>query len=139
MGTVILLKGLPCSGKTEYALKWCNGKIGRVRISRTDICRTLGLRSDIEKNVLAYDAAIRILRISLHYGYDVIIDECNLYGPDYSLFLSNAQQMGGKIKFVSIKTSPEDCKKRSAQLGHPISDDMIDRLWEKHKDWILKG
>ena len=43
--TLLMMKGLPLSGKTEWALGWVAKGRNRVRVSWTDIMATLGRKS----------------------------------------------------------------------------------------------
>ena len=136
MNTLIVIKGLPMSGKTTWARQWASEKQNRIRISWTDIINILGKEFRRERSSLAVDAALRLMLNAFRKNMDVVLDECNLYGPDWSVFVGKASQAHAKIVYKSFKTSPEECKKRNALNGHPYSDEMIDKLWQKWGDWI---
>lgn len=88
---------------------------------------------------LAVDASLRMMRQALRKGKDVILDECNLYGPQFGLYMSFAQQLKAKVEFHSIKTSAEECKKKCLAQGGDTSElAYIDRLDEVYRAWIDK-
>lgn len=83
--------------------------------------------------ILAMDANLRLMRQALRKGYDVILDERNLYAPQFSLFLSSAKMLGARVEMKVINTSPEECKKRCLADGGDTSMLMyIDRMHEKY-------
>ena len=68
--TLIMLKGLPLSGKTEWAEKWVAKGRNRVRVSWTDIMRSCGRKSR-DRRLLAYETATHLMVQALKRGNDV--------------------------------------------------------------------
>lgn len=56
-----MMKGLPCSGKTEWATEWVNKKTNRVRLSWSDVLLTIGDRFRGEHKLLAFEGFLRML------------------------------------------------------------------------------
>ena len=71
--TLLLMKCLPCSGKTEWALRWVEGKHNRVRVSWTDILKSIGRKSR-DRRLLAFETAIHLMLQALKNGFDVVLD-----------------------------------------------------------------
>lgn len=84
-----------------------------------------------ERIVIAYDAALRMMMNAIRQDKDVVIDECNLYAPRFSLFVARAQQLRANVKWQIIKADPdrvkEECRKRGV-----LCDADIDLLMEKY-------
>ena len=59
--TLLLVKGLPFSGKTEFAKKWCDAASDRVRVSWTELLRPLAPRMTKDRRVLAFEGAIHLM------------------------------------------------------------------------------
>lgn len=133
-----MMKGLPLSGKTEWALAWANEQHDRIRVSWSDILRSMGDKFRRERRPLAFDAALRLMCCALRNGVDVVVDECNLHGSEWGLFCSRAQQCGANIEWHTMDVGVEECKRRNALLGHPVADMELDRLAERWKDWLKK-
>lgn len=133
--TLLMLKGLPCSGKTEWALRWVSQKGNRVRVSWSDIMAMCGRKSR-DRRLLAFETAIHLMVQALKQGNDVVLDECNLSGYTVGLFLSHAQMSGAHVEWHAMNVSPEECKRRNAAAGHPVDDMEIDRLAKAYAPWL---
>lgn len=133
--TLLMMKGLPCSGKTEWALAWVAAKRNRVRVSWTDIMHSIGRKSR-DRRALAFETAIHLMLQALKAGNDVVIDECNLSGYTIGLFVARAQMVGATVKWHTMETTPEECKRRNAAAGHPVDDMEIDRLAKAYAPWL---
>jgi len=131
-----MMKGLPCSGKTKWAKDWASQSHNRVRVSWSDILETMGSGFRHEKRLLAFDAALRIVKNAIRMDKDIVLDECNLYAPQFGLFVAAAQMNKCKVVWHTMKASPEECKINNKNLGGVVSDEMIDRLFEKYKAWL---
>ena len=133
--TLLLMKGLPCSGKTEWALRWVAGKHNRVRVSWTDILKSIGRKSR-DRRLLAFETAIHLMLQALKNGFDVVLDECNLSGYAVGLFIARAQMAGADIEWHTMDISAEEGKRRNAAAGHPVEDMEIDRLAKVYDLWL---
>ena len=138
MATLLMMKGLPCSGKTEWAEAWCAQSVNRVRVSWTDLLRMMGDRQQRVRRPLAVDAALRLAGNALREGLDVVVDEENLYGPEWGLFIVRAEQVKARVRWQTMATTAEECKRRKALLGHPVADMEIDRKAEVYAEWLKK-
>lgn len=131
-----MMKGLPKSGKTTWARKWASEKHNRIRVSWTDMMQLMGPEFRKEKQTLAFDAALRLMRNALRQDMDVVLDECNLYGPEYGIFAAYAQQARAKIVWQTMDTPLEVCLQRNKEAGSPLLDEQIVRLNEKWGFWL---
>lgn len=132
-----MMKGLPYSGKTTWAIEWANAQSNRVRVSWSDMMEMLGgnkYRRD--RLPIAFDMMLRGMCMSLRHGYDVVVDECNLNGLEVGVILARAQQCGAKIEWHTMETDVEECKRRARAAGSRLSDMYIDRLAERWSLWL---
>lgn len=132
---MIILKGLPLSGKTEWAEAWVSQGSNRVRVSWSDIMATMGRKSR-DRRLLAFETATHLMVQALKKGCDVVLDECNLNSFTTGVFMARAQLLGASVKFHNMKKSADECKRRNAQLGHPVDDMEIDRLAHDYALWL---
>ena len=126
-----MMRGLPLSGKTEWATKWANEHADRLRLSWTDTLRQMGDKFNKRRRPLAFEATIHTMTEALRQGISVVIDEENLYEPLYRLFLEHANRLDTFIEWHTMETTPHECKQRNAAAGHPIADMEIDRKAER--------
>lgn len=133
MPKLIMMQGLPCSGKTEWATAWACAKHNRLRISWTDMLKLIGGgKFQRERRPLAFDATLRLMSNALRGGMDVVLDECNLNAVEYGLFVAKAQQLRANVEWHRMSATPEECKRRSALHEHPVADLVIDRMAERY-------
>lgn len=136
MATLVILKGLPLSGKTKWARKWASQKQKRIRVSWTEMLDVMGRGPSRLMRPLAVDAACRLMSQALRQGCDVVLDECNLYPPEFAPFLLRANLLKAKVTFQTMEADIEDVKRRNAELGHPVRDMELDRLAEHYAMWL---
>lgn len=130
-----MMKGLPCSGKTEWAERWVSKGRNRVRVSWTDIMATLG-RKTRDRRLLAFETATHLTAQALQQGMDVVVDEMNLNPATFSMFLARAAKAGATVEWHNMRQTPDECKRRNAQRGHPVDDMEIERLSQEWQQWL---
>ena len=71
--TLLLLKGLPCSGKTEFAQRWvAEDATQRVRVSWRDLLWTLTTRPTRATRLLAMEGAVHLMVEAMKQGMSVV-------------------------------------------------------------------
>ena len=108
--TLLLMKGLPLSGKTEGAMKWVKSSHKRVRISWTDMLISMGNGLRRQCRPLAFEAAIHLMRECLKAGLSCVLDEENLDGTTFGLFVTHAKLLGANVEWHTMTTSVDECK-----------------------------
>mgnify|MGYP001586303767 FL=1 len=118
MANLLILQGLPASGKTTWALEQCSKDPNIVRVSKDDIRAELKQAGWVwsqegEKEVIK----LRDLKIyqALAGGHDVISDDTNL-GRKHKVRLAEiARQFGAEFEVKSfLDVSAEECIRRDA-------------------------
>jgi len=138
MAELVMMKGLPLSGKTEWAMKWADESVSRVRVSWTDILKSMSRCNRRDVRPVAVEAALRMVTACLRMGYDVVVDEENLNPVEFGLFVGRAAMCRCKVRWVVMETTVEECKRRNALMGHPVADMEIDRKAERYADWLKR-
>lgn len=133
--TLLMMKGLPLSGKTEWALAWVAKGRNRVRVSWTDIMESCGRKSR-DRRLLVYETATHLMVQAMKRGCDVVLDEMNLDSRTFSAFMVRASRLGASVEWHNMKKSCEECKRRNAQVGHPVDDMEIERLAQQYRHWL---
>lgn len=128
---LIILRGLPASGKSTFAKAWVekNPK-ERVRVNRDDIRRQLGpywipsredLVTVIEK-LMVYNA--------LKYGYNVVLDATNFHPVDWGNQLGS---LDFKIEYKDFTNVPlETCIERDKNRIESVGEEVIMRMYNKY-------
>lgn len=95
--------------------------------------------NDRAHTALAVNITVRAMLMALDSGYDVVLDERNLYGPEWTVFSFMAQRHKHNVRFQYVKAKPEECKERCLSAGGSTAQCMeIDRLWEVYRTWLEK-
>lgn len=134
--TLLMMRGLPLSGKSEWATRWVQHGRNRVRVSWTDMLRLMG-RDSRDARLLAFESAVHTTVMALRSGFDVVVDEMNVNPMTFNIFVARAQQEGASVEWHNMGRSAAECKRRNAQMGHPVADMEIDRLAQEFAN-ILK-
>jgi predicted kinase len=133
MRTLIILKGLPASGKSTYAKDLLKKESGRFkRINRDDLRAMLddGAYSKVNEEFVR-NMQIELVRNALSSGFDVVLDNTHLVQKTLMSIHNLAAEVGDvKVIEKSFNTSVEDCIKRnegrqgSARVPEKVIHDM---------------
>lgn len=131
---IIMLKGLPSSGKTS----WANEQLKKgsyIRISKDDIRPMLGGFSQRkEKEVL------RIRNLLIEFGvkqkHNVIVDDTNLNPTHEKTLRQLAESLGAKFEVNDsfLDVSPEECIKRDLHRGDKAVGAEV--IWDMYYKWL---
>lgn len=135
---VIILKGLPASGKSTYAKALVDSSNGKFkRISKDDLRAMLdnsNFSKTNEKNILY--VRDNLMNMLLVQGYSVIIDDTNLHPKHEQTITGEVVELMGDLVDVEIEDftniSLEECikrdQKRSNYVGEKVIRDMYNRF-----------
>lgn len=92
---------------------------------------------DRKHTALAVSITVRAMLRALDAGFDVVLDERNMYGPEWSVFDYMAKQHRHNVKWKYIRAKPEECKRRCLASGGTTAQCMeIDRMWQVYQRWL---
>ena len=130
---VLILQGLPGSGKTTYAKELQAKEPGKwKRVNKDDLRAMLddGVWSrDNEKLIL--ELRDHIVHQALRDGFNVIVDDTN-FNTEHEKTIS---RKSGDLATVAIKLldSPLDlCIERDAKREHPVGEKVIRAMYERY-------
>lgn len=127
---LIMLKGLPASGKTTYAKKLAES--GYVRVNKDDMRSMLHggkWSKENEKQVLAIRD--QIISNSLENGKSVVVDDTN-FAPKHAERLKQlAQNHGATFETKFFDVPVEDCIKRDLQRPNSVGEKVIWRMYNE--------
>ena len=115
------------TGKTEFAKKWCDEASDRVRVSWTELLRTLAPRATKDRRVLAFEGAIHLMSEAMKRGLSVVLDEENLKSVEWGIFVTFAARYHAHVEWHAMPVDVEESKRRNALHGSPIRDLDIER------------
>lgn len=124
MSKLIILQGLPASGKTTKAKELSQpGK--NVRVNR-DLLRDMlnfGFSLKEEDRVKAVEKLL--IKDFLSKGFDVIVDDTNLKDGTIKWLIKIATECCADIEFIKIDTPLEECIRRDATRINPVGKGII--------------
>lgn len=131
---VLILKGLPASGKSTFAKQFVTEYSNWVRINRDDLRNMRGKYWLPEQENLITDWEQYLVLSSLKRGVNVILDSTNL-NPKYLselklLILSSLHPVVIEEKFFD--TSLEECILRDSKRENPVGEAVIRNFHNKY-------
>jgi len=141
---VIILSGIPCSGKSTWAEKYVSENKDTVRLNLDSyrfMLNNYSMNKKVEKVIMKM--FFSDLRILLESNFDIIIDNTNTkesYINNYVEIINEFENV--KIKNILIDVSLDDSfernKKRSKVTGVFIPEHVISSMYENLNELRLK-
>ena len=132
MAKLIVLRGLPASGKTVHSLKYVQQGFKRVSVD--------DLRLSIDNGVyyrqgeqFLQDVAQTIIALALQNNFDVISDNCNLNPYHINYAKSICRDTRSELQIIDIITPLEVCIERDLRrnVGR-VGRDVIMKMYTKY-------
>ncbi len=128
---LLMLKGLPASGKTTYAKKLVDD--GWVRVNKDDL-RAMLDNGRYSKDKEAFITSLRdeIIIRGLVNGRNVVVDDVNL-DPKHAIHLQSiASEFIADYSEKFFDVSVEECIERNQSRDKPIPDKVIYNMYERY-------
>lgn len=131
---MLILQGLPASGKSTYAKEWVNqDPKHRVRINRDTMRLMLNPIYSMDHENLVTDILDFALTNILAHNYDVVIDNMNLSKKYVDGLEAKAKEANYEIVIKSFKDVPLDvCIERDSKRELSIGKSVITALHKKY-------
>lgn len=129
--TLILLVGIPGSGKTTYAQKYIENNPGTVYLSSDKIRKELWGDESVQgdNNEVFYRMQTRAVN-ALNLGNDVIYDATNVTRKDRAGIIAACPKFA-KIECHIIWSPIETCIERDAARKRTVGKEVIDRMLKR--------
>lgn len=129
---ILMLKGLPASGKSTFALNLIKEDDSYIRVNKDDIRKMIygkTVPNKGEQNV----EAIRdhIIRESLDRGFNIVVDDTNLANRHINRTKNIAAKFGAEVEVKLFDTPYEECLRRNALRENPIPEKVIKEMNNK--------
>lgn len=136
MSKILVLQGIPASGKTTYAKQFMVDNPGYLRVNRDDLRLMFkGVWTPtIEKLVELTE--FNIARKAIENDYNVIVDDTNLNPKYQKAWKDFADEVGAEIEFKLFTVSLEEAIKRDEEREHPVGAGVVKGFYERYKDVI---
>lgn len=131
MPVLLMLKGLPASGKSTYAKKLVDEK-NYFRVNKDDLRLMINndnWTSKKEKSIIK--ARNALIRIGLESGRNVVVDDTNFYKVHHDDLKAIAQEMKASFKVEFIDKPLEQCIADDLKRTRSVGKDVIMRMYNE--------
>ncbi len=130
--TIEVLRGLPASGKSTYAIEKCEKNKQWFRVSRDAIRRMRGQYWLPKDEELISQIEKASVYVALSAGKNVIIDATNL-NPKYRGWIEGAaEEHDCELVITNFDTPVNECIKRDLVRANSVGEKVIRRMWHQY-------
>lgn len=132
MSKLILLRGLPASGKTIYSLKYVQQGYKRINFDDLRLMVDNGLYTKSNDKYIV-DVAQTMVALALQSGLDVVYDNCNLNPYHYKWAKSLCRDTRSELEVIDLETPLETCLTRDlARTQGRVGKEVIMKMYNKY-------
>lgn len=132
MSKIIILQGVPASGKSTYARKLHEQNKDYVIVNRDSIRRMRGDYWIPEQESYITDIEICCVESALKRGLTPIIDATNLNKAYLELWKDIAKDFEVEIEYIKFEIGYEEALLRDANREYPVGKDVIYKFFKKY-------
>lgn len=142
MKKVIILQGIPGSGKSTWAKEFLKGKEDWVRINRDDLRDMRGDYWVPKQEKYITDLEFGALRTAMNHNYNVVLDSTNLNPKTIDKIKEEVKQFNDffgeyvkdryEIEFKLMDTPLEVCIERDSKRERPVGRMIITNFYNRY-------
>lgn len=125
MPKLLVLQGIPASGKTTFARKLVEEDSSYVRVNRDDLRNMRGVYWIPCQEKLISEWEYFCTRAALKAGYNVVSDSTNLNLSTIAALTTIAKECGAELEFKLIEADLDECIRRDGLRSNPVGADVI--------------
>lgn len=128
---LIMLKGLPGSGKSTYAIQYCKDHPDTVRVNKDSIRRMMGKWSK-QKEKLVLFVRDHLIIEALKANYNVIVDDTNFDPKHEAVFRTLAEGTMSEFEEIKFDTPLKECIDNDLKREHSVGEKVIRRMYNQY-------
>lgn len=131
MQKIIMLKGLPASGKTTWAKEKINENSNYIRINKDDIRESITGKWTSKKEKIVISIRNSLIKAGISLGKNVIIDDTNLNPKHEQSLKTLAQELGVEFEINDsfLKVPVEECVERDIKRDKSVGYKVIYKMY----------
>lgn len=132
MAKLLVLQGIPASGKTTYARELVESDYSYVRVNRDDLRNMRGVYwlPSQEKLISAWE--VDSIRTALSLGFNVVSDSTNLNLSTIATLTNIARELDVEIEFKLIEIELDEAIKRDSLRPNPVGAKIITSFYNRY-------
>ena len=133
MAKLLILKGIPASGKSTFAKQWVEeDPKTRIIVNRDSIRRSLGVYWVLSREGLINELEYETVKIAMSWGYDICLDATNLNSKYFNTWIKLAENEDYEIEYKQFDISLEEALKRDKNREFPVGENVIINFYNKY-------
>jgi predicted kinase len=134
MPKIIILKGLPASGKSTFAKDLVNKHQCQYKRVNKDDLRAMLDNSKWSRNNEKFVLEVRdsIIHSALVNGFNIIVDDTNLDPKHESRLKEIAKDHGADVEVKPFDVPVDECLKRDKQRASPVGEKVILEMYNRY-------
>lgn len=131
MQKIIMLKGLPASGKSTWAKEKINENSNYIRINKDDIRESITGKWTPKKEKIVISIRNSLIKAGINLGKNVIIDDTNLNPKHEQSLKTLAQELGVEFEINDsfLKVPVEECVERDIKRDKSVGYKVIYKMY----------
>ena len=131
MQKIIMLKGLPASGKSTWAKEKINENSNYIRINKDDIRESITGKWTPKKEKIVISIRNSLIKAGISLGKNVIIDDTNLNPKHEQSLKTLAQELGVEFEVNDsfLKVPVEECVERDIKRDKSVGYKVIYKMY----------
>lgn len=129
---MLILSGIPASGKSTFAKQFVKENDGWVRINKDDIRRMFGEYWLPKRESLVEDAEYSIAEDAAFFGWNIIVDDTNLNPKYIKVWKDFANDFKYEIEYKEFKVSLEQALEWDSKRENPVGENVIRGFYKKY-------
>ena len=129
---MLILSGIPASGKSTFAKQFVKENDGWVRINKDDIRRMFGEYWLPKRESLVEDAEYSIAEDAAFFGWNIIVDDTNLNPKYIKVWKDFANDFKYEIEYKEFKVSLEQALEWDSKRENPVGENVIKGFYKKY-------
>ena len=133
MAKLIILKGIPASGKSTWAKQWVEeDPKTRIIVNRDFIRRELSVYWVPSRESLISDLEYEMVKMAMSWGYDICLDSINLNARYFNKWIELSKEENYEIEYKQFDISLEEALERDKNREFPVGESVIINFYNKY-------
>lgn len=134
MNKLLILQGIPASGKSFFAKQWAEeSPKTRVIVNRDSIRRGLGVYWVPSREALVSEIEMSMVEIALMNDYDVCLDSTNLNPTFLQRWEDLNPYIEFEIEYKQFEISLEEALERDKNREFSVGEEVVKSFYNKYK------